>query len=68
MAIVELAFPILKTDKAAIEEAERNRPIFAKKLTDPNPGLLHAFRGRILYEDDQSVRDEHKEILILGES
>jgi hypothetical protein len=68
MAITEIALPILKTDKATIEEAERNQPIFSKKLTDPNPGLLNAFRGRILYEDDRSVRDGYKEVLILGES
>lgn len=68
MAITELIFPVLKTDKASIEEAERNHPLFAKKLTDPNPGLLNAFRGWVLYEDDRNVRDVYKEVLLLGES
>jgi hypothetical protein len=68
MAITELIFTLLKTDKATIEEANRDFPIFAKKLTDPNPGLLNVFRGWTVYEDDQNVRDEHREIIILGES
>lgn len=68
MAITELVFPVVKTDKASIEELERDFPIFAKKLTDPNPGFLNAFRGWVLSEDDRNVRDEYREILILGES
>lgn len=66
MAITELIFPVLKTDKASLDEVERDFPIFAKKLTDPNPGLLNAFRGWVLYENDRNVRDEHREILIFG--
>ncbi|KAK9427289.1 hypothetical protein V1505DRAFT_380646 [Lipomyces doorenjongii] len=65
MAITEVIFPPLKTDQATIDEVNRNWPMVAKKLTDPNPGLLAAFRGWVLYENEQDVRQDHREIVIL---
>lgn len=66
MAITELIFPALKTDHASIEEVERDWPSISKRLTDPNPGLLNAFRGWIVAEDAQGMRDANKEFLIFG--
>ena len=67
MAITELIFPALKTDKASIEEVERDWPTISKGLTHPNPGLLNAFRGWVVAEDEQDSRDAHKEFLLFGE-
>ncbi|KAJ5579796.1 uncharacterized protein N7459_005781 [Penicillium hispanicum] len=64
MAITELIFPSLKTDKASIDEVERNWPAFSKQLIDPNPGLFNAFRGWVLSEGDKDVRGEYKEFLL----
>lgn len=66
MAITELIFPQVKTDKASIDEIEREWPSFEKMLTNPNPGLLSAFRGWVSTENEQDVRGEFKEILIFG--
>lgn len=68
MAITELVFPVLKRDTATIEDFTRNKHEYALKLTSPNPGLLSAFRGWVVYEDEKDVRDECREFLILGES
>ncbi|KAJ6187245.1 hypothetical protein N7519_002153 [Penicillium mononematosum] len=64
MAITELVFPQIKTDPASLNEIERDWPIISKRLTDPNPGLIHAFRGWVLTENGQDVRDAHKEVLL----
>lgn len=67
MAITELIFPALKTDRASIEEVERDWPVLGKGLTHPNPGLLNAFRGWIVEEDGKDTRDSGKEFLLFGE-
>ncbi|KAE8387940.1 hypothetical protein BDV23DRAFT_160022 [Aspergillus alliaceus] len=64
MAVIELIFPRFKTDPASLEEIERDWPVISKILLDPNPGLLHAYRGWILTEDGQDVREAYKEFLL----
>ncbi|KAF7586014.1 hypothetical protein BBP40_009720 [Aspergillus hancockii] len=64
MAITELIFPSIKADPASLKELEQDWPIISKKLIDPNPGLLHAYRGWISTEDDQDVREAYKEFLL----
>ncbi|KAJ5190982.1 uncharacterized protein N7498_009967 [Penicillium cinerascens] len=64
MAITELIFPRVKTDQATLEELERDWPKLSKRLTDPNPGLLHASRGWVLTENGKDARDAFKEVLL----
>ncbi|KAJ5408488.1 hypothetical protein N7509_002371 [Penicillium cosmopolitanum] len=64
MAITELIFPSVKTDSASLKELERDWPSLSKGLTDPNPGLLYAFRGWILTEDGLDVREAYREFLL----
>lgn len=66
MAITELIFPSVKTDSASLKELERDWPRLSKGLTDPNPGLLYAFRGWILTEDGLDVRESYREFLLFG--
>jgi hypothetical protein len=66
MAITELIFPSVKTDSASLKELERDWPSLSKGLTDPNPGLLYAFRGWILTEDGLDVREAYREFLLFG--
>jgi hypothetical protein len=66
MAVIELIFPSIKTDLASLEEIERDWPVISKRLINPNPGLLHAYRGWILTEDGQDVREAYKEFLLFG--
>jgi hypothetical protein len=66
MAITELIFPSVKTDSASLKELERDWPSLSKGLTDPNPGLLCAFRGWILTEDGLDVREAYREFLLFG--
>lgn len=66
MPFTELVFPPLKTDKATIEEVNRDWPIAARLLTVPNPGMLSVFRGWIRTENDQDMRDAFREIVVLG--
>lgn len=68
MAITEFLFPALKNDKASIEIITRIAPIFRKKLTHPNPGLLNGFRGFVVTENGKDVREDFREIVIFGES
>lgn len=68
MAVTELIFPKIKPNPASIEELERDWPIISKKLTNPNPGLLCAFRGWILTENGRNVREENREVLLFGKS
>ncbi|KAJ5909553.1 hypothetical protein N7504_004196 [Penicillium tannophilum] len=65
MAFTELVFPCVKPDPATIEALERDWPKLSKGLTDPNPGLLCAFRGWVLTEDGLDVRKDYKEFLLL---
>ncbi|KAJ5676746.1 uncharacterized protein N7477_002379 [Penicillium maclennaniae] len=64
MAIIELIFPRAKTDDATLQLLEKDWPTLSKGLTHPNPGLLHAFRGWVLTEDGENVRDSHREFLL----
>ncbi|KAH8429756.1 putative quinol monooxygenase [Aspergillus melleus] len=64
MAITELIFPSIKTDPASLIEIERDWPTISKRLIDPNPGLLNAFRGFILTENGVDVRDAYREFLL----
>ncbi|KAJ6120946.1 hypothetical protein N7523_005226 [Penicillium sp. IBT 18751x] len=64
MAIIELIFPRVKTDHVTLELLEKDWPTLSKGLTHPNPGLLHAFRGWVLTEDGENVRDAHREFLL----
>ncbi|KAF7713830.1 Uncharacterized protein PECH_000821 [Penicillium ucsense] len=64
MAIVELILPELKPDQASLEELVRDWPQFMAKLTNPNPGILHAFHGWVLTEDGRNVRDENKKVIL----
>jgi len=66
MAVTELIFPCVKPDPATLETLERDWPSLSKGLTDPNPGLLCAFRGWVLTEDGLNVRDAYKEFLLFG--
>lgn len=66
MAITELIFPSIKTDPASLQVLERDWPTLSKRLIDPNPGLLHAFRGWILTEDGLDVREAYREFLLFG--
>lgn len=68
MAITEILFPRLKTDKSSIDEVERLWPTAVKAFTDPNPGLLSAFRGWMLSEDGNDQREAFREVAILGEA
>ncbi|KAJ5549363.1 hypothetical protein N7513_006597 [Penicillium frequentans] len=65
MAFTELVFPCVKPDPATLEALERDWPKLSKGLTDPNPGLLSAFRGWVLTEDGLDVREDYKEFLLL---
>ncbi|KAJ5797549.1 uncharacterized protein N7503_006845 [Penicillium pulvis] len=65
MAFTELVFPCVKPDPATLETLERDWPKLSKGLTDPNPGLLSAFRGWVLTEDGLDVRKDYKEFLLL---
>lgn len=67
MAFTELVFPCVRPDPATLEALERDWPKLSKGLTDPNPGLLCAFRGWVLTEDGLDVREDYKEFLLLGE-
>ncbi|KAJ5156814.1 hypothetical protein N7492_009617 [Penicillium capsulatum] len=64
MAITELIFPSIKTDPKSLEEIETNWPTFSSLLIDPNPGLLHAFRGWVVSEEDKDVTKDFKEFLL----
>ncbi|KAJ5998538.1 hypothetical protein N7451_006348 [Penicillium sp. IBT 35674x] len=64
MAFTELIFPCVKPDPATLEVLERDWPKLSKGLTDPNPGLLCAFRGWVLTEDGLDVREDYKEFLL----
>ncbi|KAI9040313.1 uncharacterized protein KD926_008403 [Aspergillus affinis] len=64
MAVTELIFPSIKTDPESLNEIERDWPTISKRLIDPNPGLLNAFRGFILTENGVDVRDAYREILL----
>lgn len=66
MAVTELIFPSIKTDPDSLNEIEQNWPTISKRLIDPNPGLLSAFRGFILSEDGVDVRDAYREFLLFG--
>lgn len=66
MPFTELVFPMVKPDPAILEALERDWPVLSKGLTDPNPGLLCAFRGWVVTENGLDVRDEYKEFLLLG--
>lgn len=68
MAVIELIFPKFKPDQASIDELERDWPIISPKLTNPNPGLLRAFRGWILTENGRNVREENRAFLLFGKS
>lgn len=67
MAIIELIFPLVKNDPAILEELENKWPTLSKGLTHPNPGILQAFRGWILTENGEDVREAHREFLLFGE-
>jgi hypothetical protein len=66
MAVIELIFPKFKPDQASIDELELNWPIFSQKLTNPNPGIVRAFRGWILTENGHNVREENRAFLLFG--
>ncbi|KAJ5093201.1 hypothetical protein N7456_009062 [Penicillium angulare] len=64
MAITELIFPTIKPIKEVVDEVEENWPILSKALVHPNPGLLSAFRGWVISENDKDVREQCREVLI----
>ncbi|EPS28958.1 hypothetical protein PDE_03904 [Penicillium oxalicum 114-2] len=64
MAAVELIFPDLKPDQASLNELEQDWPMFMKKLTSPNPGVLCGFHGWVLTENGRNVRDENKKVVV----
>ncbi|KAJ5267565.1 hypothetical protein N7478_010373 [Penicillium angulare] len=64
MAITELIFPTIKPIKEVVDEVEENWPTMSKALIHPNPGLLSAFRGWVVSENDKDVRDQYREVLI----
>jgi hypothetical protein len=67
MAIVELIFPLVKKDPAILEELEKDWPTLSRGLTHPNPGILRAFRGWVVTENGEDVRDAYREFLLFGE-
>ena len=67
MAITEIIFPALKTDKPSIEGFDQDWPAISKIMLNPNPGILSAFRGWVLEENGQDVRETARRILIFGE-
>jgi hypothetical protein len=67
MAVIEIAFPALKTDKASLDELERLLPILIKLLTQPNPGLSTGSCDCILSKNDQDLREAFREVLLFGQ-
>lgn len=66
MAVTELIFPKVKPVKEVVDYVEENWKTIGQVLVNPNPGLLSAFRGWVISEDDKDVRDQYKEVLIFG--
>jgi hypothetical protein len=65
MAVLEIVQPQLKKDAALIKGAEEELvPVIQKKLHDA--GALKGLRGWFITEDGRDVRDEFREILVLG--
>ena len=61
MAITELIFSSIKADPASLQVLGRDSPSFSKGLIDPNPGLLHAFRGWIMTETGLDGTEANRE-------
>ncbi|OQD78040.1 hypothetical protein PENANT_c094G05793 [Penicillium antarcticum] len=64
MAVIKFISPKFKPDQASMNELELDWPIISLKLTNPNPGLLSAFRGWILTEYGRNVREENRALLL----
>lgn len=65
MAVFEIVLPKLKKDAALIAEVEANiLPAFRVKLQEA--GVLNGLRGFLVTEDGRDVRQDFREILLLG--
>jgi hypothetical protein len=65
MAIIEIVLPQLKKDGALIKELEKTVvPVLRRKLQEA--GALKAMRGWFATEDGRDVRDQFREILVVG--
>jgi hypothetical protein len=65
MPIFEIALPSLKPDAALIQEVEEKfipalRPLFH------DAGILNGLRGYFTSEDGRDVRDQFREVVVLG--